>query len=68
MLGVVLVVYAYRSKRRLGHPFYSGTTAFPRYCRSFTPISLDQNPEAVRSRKLLKKVTPGCISGLARAG
>ena len=37
------------------------------YCRSSTPILLDQKPEAVRSRKLVKKRTPGFSSALPLA-
>ena len=51
-----------------GHPFHSGTITLPMYCRSVTPILLDQNPAAVRSRKLLKKATPCANSGFAFCG
>ena len=51
-----------------GHPFHVALGRFPRYWRSSTPILLDQNPDAVKFRKLLKKRTPVCISGRARRG
>jgi len=51
-----------------GQPFHSATMTLPMYCRSSTPILLDQNPEAVRSRKLLKKATPCANSGFAYCG
>ena len=51
-----------------GHPFHSGTITLPMYCRSSTPILLDQNPPAVRSRKLLKNATPCANSGFAFCG
>src|ERR1035437_4590675 len=35
---------------------------------SFTPISLEKNPLAVKSRMLLKNCTPARISGFALAG
>ena len=42
-----------------------GDDMLPMYCRSSTPILLEQNPLAVRSRKLLKKATPCANSGFA---
>src|SRR5258708_34743273 len=51
-----------------GQPFHSATIVLHRYCRSVTPILLDQNPEAARSRKLLKKATPAENAGFAFAG
>src|SRR6266851_4786978 len=38
-----------------GQPFHSSRNTLPLYWRSATPILVDQNPLAVRSRKLLKK-------------
>src|SRR6266487_1612603 len=38
------------------------------YFRSFTPISLDQKPVDVKSRKRLKKETPSDMLAGARAG
>ena len=38
------------------------------YCRSCQPIALEKNPDAVRSRKRLKKPTPWLISGFAFCG
>src|SRR6266487_734768 len=42
------------SSAAVGQPFHSSTNTLPRYCRSAIPIFVDQNPLAVRSRKLLK--------------
>src|SRR5882672_5862399 len=51
-----------------GQPFHSGTNVLPMYWRSATPTFEDQYPDAVRSRKLLKKATPAENSGLASPG
>src|SRR5688500_1458180 len=51
-----------------GHPFHSGTKVFPLYFRSCTPIALDQNPDAVKSRNELKNATPLLCSGFAFFG
>src|SRR5690349_1686193 len=48
-----------------GQPFQLGFMTLPMYFRSSTPILLDQKPDAVRSRKLLKKATPWLNSGFA---
>src|SRR5256886_12467999 len=40
----------------------------PTYLRSCTPMRLEKNPDAVRSRNRLKKATPAACSGFALAG
>src|SRR5215467_437801 len=51
-----------------GQPFQSASALFPIYCRSSTPILLDQNPLAVRSRKLLKKAAADAKAGTTFPG
>src|SRR5450759_2507454 len=49
-------------------PVPVGRERLPSYLRSFNPNLLDQNPDAVISRKRLKKLTPSAIAGVARSG
>src|SRR6266487_6505860 len=51
-----------------GQPFHSETKVFPMYRRSCTPLRLEKNPDAVRSRNRLKNATPAASSGFALAG
>src|SRR6185437_13407917 len=51
-----------------GQPVHCWTYVLPRYCTSATPILLEKNPLAVKSRNRLKNATPWLNSGLARLG
>src|SRR5438874_11698341 len=51
-----------------GQPFHSETKVFPTYRRSCTPMRLEKNPDAVRSRNRLKNATPTACSGFAFPG
>ena len=67
--GVDLAVFhAELRERGVGAAVPARQHPFPMYCRSSIPIFVDQNPDAVRSRKRLKNATPGRMASVALAG